>query len=266
MGAAVAYYAVLSMAPLVLITLAIAGTIFAESAAQGQIVFQVRNTVGEAGAEVIQGVLKNAHQASSGIVATVIGLVTLLVGASGVFVELRTSLNKIWGVPKNPKINSFVETLRYYLFSFGMILTIGFLLLVSLILSASLSVFEHWVTGFLPAVPAGALAFNAVLSFAVISILFGLIYKFVPDAHIEWNEVIHGAIATALLFTVGKALLAIYIGKMSIGSAYGAAGSLVAILVWVYYSAQIFFFGAEFTHIYAKHRRDEKAAPNSDIR
>ena len=254
MGAAVAYYAVLSMAPLVVITIAIAGFAFGKDKARDQIVFEVQDVVGEPGAQVIQSVLQNAHSHSSGLIATVLGLITLLIGASGVFIELRTSLNTIWGVPKNPKATAVSETIGYYLFSFTMVLTIGFLLLVSLLLSTFLELFEHWLVGLLPGIPAGAKAFNAVLSFVIVSVLFALIYKFVPNAHIEWSDVIHGAIATALLFTLGKGLLALYIGKMSVGNAYGAAGSLVAMLVWVYYSAQIFFFGAEFTHIYATHR------------
>ena len=253
MGAAVAYYAVLSMAPLVVLAIAIAGFIFGGDAARGQITYQVRSTIGEPGAQVIQSVLKNAHQ-PSGITATILGLITLLIGASGVFIELRTSLNTIWEVPKDPKAGSVFEIIRYYLFSFAMVLAIGFLLLISLLLSTFLELFEHWLTGLLPPLPVGTRALNALISFVVISVLFALIYKFVPNAKIKWTDVIHGAIATALLFTLGKALLAIYIGKMSVGNAYGAAGSLVAMLVWVYYSAQIFFFGAEFTHIYAKHR------------
>ena len=253
MGAAVAYYSVLSMAPLVVLTIAIAGLVFGDDAARGQIVYQVRSTVGEPGAQVIQSVLQNAHQ-PSGIAATVIGIVTLLVGASGVFIELRTSLNTIWEVPKDPKASSLFQLISYYVFSFAMVLAIGFLLLMSLLLSTFLELFEHWLTGLLPPLPVGTRTLNAVISFFVISILFALIYKFVPNAKINWTDVIHGAVATALLFTLGKALLALYIGKMSVGNAYGAAGSLVAMLVWVYYSAQIFFFGAEFTHIYAKHR------------
>lgn len=254
MGAAVAYYAVLSMAPLVIISIAIASIAFGKEIAEGQIISQVRATVGEPGAQVIQNVLQNAHQPSAGIIATVLGLATLLIGASGVFVELRSSLNIIWEVPKDPKTSGIMQTLRYYVFSFAMVLTIGFLLLVSLLLSTFLEIFERWLSGLVPAPPMGAKILNAVISFVVVSVLFALIYKFVPNAKVGWTDVAHGAIATALLFTLGKALLALYIGKMSVGNAYGAAGSLIALLVWVYYSAQIFFFGAEFTHIYARRR------------
>ncbi len=254
MGAAVAYYAVLSMAPLVIISIAIASLAFGREIAEGQIVYQVRATVGEPGAQVIQNVLQNARQPSSGIIATILGLATLLIGASGVFVELRSSLNIIWEVPKDPKTSGIMQTLRYYIFSFAMVLTIGFLLLISLLLSTFLEIFERWLAGLVPAPPIAAKLLNASLSFVIISILFALIYKFVPNAKIAWTDVAHGAIATALLFTLGKALLALYIGKMSVGNAYGAAGSLIALLVWVYYSAQIFFFGAEFTHIYARRR------------
>ena len=261
MGAALAYYSVLSMAPLVVLTIAVAGFIGGREDVQNRIAFEARNLVGDVGSQVLQEVLKSAQHPSSGVVATVLGLLTLLIGASGVFIELRTSLNRIWEVPKNANAGTVTETIRYYLFSFTMVLTIGFLLLVSLILSAFLEFFEQWLTRSLPPLPAGAAVLNASVSFAVISLLFALIYKFVPDAHVDWSDVVHGAIATALLFTVGKALLAIYIGKMSVGSAYGAAGSLVAMLVWVYYSAQIFFFGAEFTHIYARYRHPGRRRP-----
>ncbi len=251
MGAALAYYSVLSMAPLIVITIAIAGFAFTKEAAQGQIVYEMRDTVGSAGAQVIQSVLQNAGKPSSGVVATLLSALTLLISASGVFVELRASLNRIWDVPAGSQPSGMRGTVRFYIFSFAMVLTIGFLLLVSLVLSAVLELFEHWMANRMPSLPLTAKLFNLGLSFTVISVLFGLIYKYVPDAHIRWGDVVHGALTTALLFTLGKYALAVYIGKMSVGSAYGAAGSMVALLVWVYYSAQIFFFGAEFTHIYA---------------
>lgn len=260
MGAALAYYSVLSMAPLVVITIAIAGFVFGREAAQGQIIYDVRDTVGAAGAEVIQNVLKNAYHPSSGIIATLIGVLTLLVSASGVFSELRSSLNRIWQVPRDQEPSGLVGNLRFYVISVAMVLTIGFLLLVTLLLSTLLELLEQWLARLMPSLPFTARIFNLVLSFVVISLLFALIYKFIPNAPVRWGDVVHGAIATALLFTLGKYALAVYIGKMSVGSAYGAAGSLVALLVWVYYSAQIFFFGAEFTHIYAKRRHLPVAA------
>jgi membrane protein len=260
MGAALAYYAVLSIAPLIVLAIAIAGFAFNEQLARGGMLDEVRDTVGDPGARVIESILKNAHNPTSGKVATLLGILTLFVGASGVFVELQDALNTIWEVPANPKASGIPQTIRYYVLSFAMILAIGFILLASLILSTCLDFFAHWLSGIVPWIPSGAGILNAIVSFAVISILFALIFKFLPNARIDWTDVLHGALATSFLFTLGKALLAFYIGRMSVGNAYGAAGSFVAMLVWVYYSAQIFFFGAEFTHVYAKHRHPIKPA------
>jgi len=260
MGAALAYYAVLSIAPLIVLAIAIAGFAFNEQLAQGGMLDEVRDTVGDPGAQVIESILKNAHNPTSGKVATLLGILTLFVGASGVFVELQDALNTIWEVPANPKASGIPQTIRYYILSFAMILAIGFILLASLILSTCLDFFAHWLSGIVPWIPSGAGILNAIVSFAVISILFALIFKFLPNARIDWTDVLHGALATSFLFTLGKALLAFYIGRMSVGNAYGAAGSFVAMLVWVYYSAQIFFFGAEFTHVYATHRHPIKPA------
>jgi membrane protein len=261
MGAALSYYSVLSMAPLVIITIAIASFAFTRNQAQGEAVAQVRSIMGDAGAEVILGVLQQSgSEPSSGIVASAIGVLTLLLSASGVFTELRSSLNTIWDVPKDQQASGLAGTVKIYVFSVAMVLTIGFLLLISLLLTTFLELFEHWLTSHMPAPAIVAQVFNQVLSFALISLVFALIYKFVPNVKITWTDVAHGAIATALLFTLGKYALAVYIGKMSVGSAYGAAGSLVALLVWVYYSAQIFFFGAEFTHIYALQRGARREA------
>ena len=253
MGAALAYYSILSMAPLIVISIAIAGLAFGKDAAEGQIVYQMRDTVGEAGAQVLQDVLKNAHQPSSGIIATIFGLLMLLVGASGVFTELRSSLNRIWDVPAEQTSAGLRGTVRFYVISFAMVVTIGFLLLVSLVLSALLAIFGKWLANLMPGLPITVQIFNAVLSFVVVTIMFAFIYKFVPDARVRWEDVWQGALATALLFTIGKFALALYIARAGVGGAYGAAGSLVVLLVWVYYSAQIFFFGAEFTHIRARH-------------
>ncbi len=263
MGAALAYYSVLSMAPLVIITIAIASFAFSRNAAQGQVVAQVRDTMGDSAAQLILGVLQESgKKPASGIIASGLGILTLLLSASGVFTELRSSLNLIWDVPKAQQDSGLAGTVKLYVFSVAMVLTIGFLLLVSLLLTTFLELFEHWLTTHSPAPAIVAQVFNLVLSFVVVSLLFALIYKFVPNVRVDWNDVAHGAVATALLFTLGKYALAIYIGKMSVGSAYGAAGSLVALLVWVYYSAQIFFFGAEFTHIYAGRQRERRSRPS----
>jgi membrane protein len=251
-GAAISYYAVLSMAPLVVIAVAVAGTIFGTDAARGQVVYDVQDMVGDAGAQVIQNILENASRPGTGLAAAIIGVITLLFGASGIFSELQTALNQIWDVPKDRMPTGIVGTLKVYGLSFLLILAVGFLLLLSLLVSTFLELFEHWLQGLLPLLDVYAQIFNFLLSFFVIAFLFALIYKVVPATRIRWRDVWFGSLTTALLFTLGKYALAVYIAKMGIGGAYGAAGSTIVLLVWVYYSAQIFLFGAEFTHIYAQ--------------
>ena len=255
LGAALAFYTVLSIAPLVVVTIAVAGMAFGDEAARGQIAYQIRDIVGGAGARVIQEILKSARHAESGILATIAGAFTLLVGASAVFRELRSSMNRIWDVPEATSF-TLRGTIRAYLGSFAMVLAVGFLLLVSLILTTAIEIFVNVVSTRLPEMPFAIQVFNFIVSFMVVTLLFALIYKFVPDTRVRWRNVWHGAIVTAILFTIGKSALALYIAKAGVGSAYGAAGSIVALLVWVYYSAQIFFLGAEFTHIYALDRGD----------
>ena len=247
MGASLAYFTVLSLAPLLVIAVAIAGLAFGKKAVEGLIVYQISDLVGAAGAQAIQTILANAKSPSQGIVATALGFLTLLVGASGVFNELRNALNTIWDVkPTSSGLRSLVkEQLR----SFGLVLSIGFLLLVSLIVSAVLSGVSKFVGAY---VPVSLLWISdLVISLVVITVLFALMYRVVPDTHILWTDVWIGAAATAILFALGKLLIGVYLGRASVGSAYGAAGSLVIVLVWVYYSAQILLFGAEFTHVYA---------------
>jgi membrane protein len=206
--------------------------------------------MGTRGADIVNSLLANAQQPSSGIFASIVAFLILLFGASGVFIELRGALNTIWEV--KAKTNAgWKGMLKERLFSFGMVLSIGFLLLVSLLLSAALAFIGKFFEQLVPIPPAVLEAANFVLSFAVIAVLFALMFKFVPAVHIPWRDVQIGALGTALLFTIGKFLLGLYLGKASVGSAYGAAGSLVAVIVWVYYSAQIFFFGAEFTRVYS---------------
>jgi membrane protein len=255
MGASLAYYTVLSLAPLIVVATAIAGLVFSHDAVTGQLTYQLRDMVGSAGAEVIQNIVKNAKSPFTGVVASVIGLITLLFGASGVFTALRTALNRIWDVKTDPA-SGIWHTVRQQFLSFGMVLAIGFLLLVSLLMSASLAAIGKFVSGLLPV---GAMeAANFLVSLAVITLLFGLIYRVLPQTTIPWSDVWIGGAFTALLFTLGKLLIGLYLGKASVGSAYGAAGSLVALLVWVYYSAQVFLFGAEFTHVYAHERGSRK--------
>ena len=249
MGAALAFYTLLSLAPLVIITVSVAA-LFGHSGAQAQFVDQFRQMVGNDGAQAVETVLKSSQDKQSGILANVIGLLTLLFGASGVFVELRSALNKLWDV--QPKQTSGVMGLiKDRFLSFGMVLAIGFLLLVSLSISAALAAAGKFMgdLGFLPAWLWEVI--NFAFSLAVVSAVFALVFRFVPDVRIPWKLAWNGAVVTAILFTIGKTLVGLYLGKASVGSAYGAAGSLVVLVVWIYYSAQIFFFGAEYTRVAA---------------
>lgn len=252
LGAALAYYAIFSLAPLLLIVIAVAGLVWGREAVQGQLVGQLRGLVGEQGGQAIQTMVANAGKHGSGVLATIVGVVTILFGATGVFVQLQTSLDKIWNVEPKPGagIWGFVKT---RMLSFGMILGIGFLLLISLVVTTAVSAVGAWATGLLPAAKVLVEGGTFVVSFALITLLFAMIYKVLPDVEIGWRDVWIGAAATALLFTVGKFLIGLYLAKSSVASTYGAAGSLVVVLLWIYYSAQILFLGAEFTQVYASH-------------
>ncbi len=251
LGASVAFYSLLSFAPLLVLITGVIALVFGQENAQGTLIGEARQFIGDRGAETVQSLLKNAQKPASGIFASLIAFFTLLFGASGVFAELQDALNLIWGVTAQASSGVW-GLIRQRLFSFGMVLSVGFLLLVSLLLSACLAYLGHAFGQILPLPTAVLQAINFVGSFAVIAVLFALMFKYVPAASIPWRYVIVGAIGTAFLFTIGKFLLGLYLGKASIGSTYGAAGSLVAVIVWIYYSAQIFFFGAEFTQVYAE--------------
>jgi membrane protein len=260
LGAALAYYTVFSLAPLLILAIAIAGLVFGHEAAQGQIFDQLRGLLGEASAKSMQDMVQNANaKPATGVVATVIGVVTLLFGASGVFGQLQTSLNTIWEVQPKPG-RGFMGIVRDRILSFGFIVVIGFLLLVSLVLTAAIALFAEWFGEMFPGMEALAQVLNFVLSLAMITLLFAMIFKFLPDAKIAWHDVWIGAFITAVLFTVGKFALGLYLGKSGVGSSYGAAGSLIILLLWVYYSSQILFFGAEFTQVYAN-RFGTRVAP-----
>jgi len=251
LGAALAYYTLLSLAPLLILVVAICGLVLSKSAAERDLLGQVQNVIGYSGAKTVQMLIDNTHQASTGVFATVVALITLMFGASGVFVELRDSLNTIWDAPRRES-STWRDLILQRLVSFGMVLSLGFLLLVSLLLTAGIAITEKFFGGFVPFHFAlfGQIL-NTIVSVTAIALLFALIFKFVPDLPIRWREVAVGAIATAILFSLGKYLLALYLATAGVGSTYGAAGSLVALIVWVYYSAQIFFFGAVFTRAYA---------------
>ncbi|MCU1338287.1 MAG: putative ribonuclease [Bryobacterales bacterium] len=247
-GAALSYYTMLSLAPLLVIAVAIGGLAFGKESAQRAILDQIGGLAGQPGAEVIKTMLANAQSPKAGLIASAIGFVVLLFGASGVFSALRKALNKIWDV--QPKETSgWWAMVKDQLFSFTMVVGIGFLLLVSLVITAMLAGVGQFVSGLIP--PALAELANNIVSIGVITVLFALIYRFVPEQTLPWRRLWPGSFATAILFTLGKYALGVYLGKAGVGSAYGAAGSLLVLFVWVYYSAQLFLFGAEFTRIFA---------------
>ena len=251
LGAALAYYTVFSLAPLLIIAIAIAGLVLGQEAAQGQIFDQLRGLLGEASGKAMQDMVQNANaKPATGVVAALIGVVTLLFGASGVFGQLQTSLNTIWGVQPKPG-RGILGIVQDRILSFGFILAVGFLLLVSLLLTAAVSLVGQWFGGMVPGMETLAQIVNSILSLALITVLFAMIFKFLPDAKVAWHDVWIGAFITAVLFTVGKLVLGVYLGKSGVSSSYGAAGSLIVLLLWVYYSSQILFFGAEFTQVYA---------------
>ncbi|PSB43252.1 ribonuclease BN [Cyanosarcina cf. burmensis CCALA 770] len=251
LAAALAYYTVFSLAPMLIIAIAIAGAVFGEEAARGEIVTQIQGLVGRDGAQFIETAIEGASKPKAGTIASLISIAVLLFGASGLFAQLQDSLNTIWEVQPKPG-RGLIGILRDRFLSFTMVLGVGFLLLVSLVLSAGLSGLVNFLGSLLPGIGALLQIANFVLSFAVTTLLFGLIYKVLPDVKIAWSDVWSGAIVTSLLFSIGRFALGLYLGNSSFGSTYGAAGSVVIILVWVYYAAQILFFGAEFTQVYAR--------------
>jgi membrane protein len=253
LGAALAYYTAFSLSPLLVIVIAMAGLVFGQEAAEGQIIAQMQSLVGQDGAKAIAAMIQNARKPSSGIIATVVGLATLLIGATGVFGELRDALNTIWEVQPKPG-RGLAGLIKDRFLSFTMVLAVGFLLLVSLSVSAGLAAMGRFLGSMLPGLAILSQIVNFVVSFSIVGMLFALIYRYLPDLKIPWHDVWIGAALTAGLFEIGKFLIGFYLGNSSITSAYGAASSLAIILVWIYYSAQIFLLGAEFTHVYAKHR------------
>ena len=251
LGAALAFYTMLSIAPLLVISIAIAGMAFGQEAVRGNVVWQIQDLVGTEGGRAIQAILEHADKTGAGVAAGLLGIVTLLFGASGVFVELRDSMDLIWGV--RARRGSGLKGMVMDRFTaFAMVVGIGFLLMVSLVVSAAISAAGEFFGGYLPVSELLLHVVNILISYAGVTFCFGLLYKVVPDARIEWRDVWIGAAVTAAWFSAGKFLIGLYIGKAGVGSTYGAAGSLVVFLVWVYYSAQIFFLGAEFTHVFSE--------------
>ncbi len=261
MGAALAYYTVFSVAPLLLIVISVAGLVFGEEAARGEIFAQLSGLMGAQGALAVQGMLEAVNKPTEGLIATVVGIVLLVVGATTVFGELQDAMDRIWRAPALDKSGGVMGMVRVRLLSFSMIMGIGFLLMVSLVASAALAALGKWWSPAFGGWATLAQAVNFIFSFAMVTVVFAMIYKLMPRVRVQWRDVWVGAGVTALLFTIGKHLIGLYIGKSSVASGYGAAGSLVVVLVWVYYSAQIFLLGAEFTWVYAHAYGSLKSAP-----
>jgi membrane protein len=251
MGAALAYYTLFSIAPLALIVIAVAGLFFGVDATRGELVAQLSGLIGADGAAAVETLLRHASRPSAGLGASAIGLVTLLLGATSVVTELQADLNRIWRVPPDTHTSTMWLLIRSRLLSIGLILALGFLLLVSLVISAALAALQAWwgsiAGGWEPALQAA----NVAVGFAISTALFALIYKILPQARVAWSDVWMGAVMTSLLFSVGKLAIGLYVGWTGVSSPFGAAGSVVVLMVWVYYSAQIFLLGAELTWLYA---------------
>ena len=260
-GAAIAFYAITSLAPILLIVIAVAGLVFGQEAAQNAISSQFSALMGKQAADLLQSVVANASAKSSGVVATIVGTVTLIAAASGVFGEMQAALNAIWKTRSREAVLS--RLVRARIASLGLVAALGFLLIVSLAVSAGLTAFAK----ILKALPIGTLilsGLNFVISLLLFAVLFGAIYKVLPDRKLQWKDVIVGALMTSVLFNIGKTLIGWYIGSSAVASSYGAAGGLIVLLLWVYYSAQIFLFGAEFTKTYANTHGSKRKKPVTD--
>lgn len=253
LGASLAYYTLFSLAPILLVVIAIAGFAFGEEAVRGQIVAELDQLVGPEGAKAVQTLLQGARRESGGALATVLGTVTFLLAATGAFLELQYALNRVWRVQPKPGL-SVRAILLDRLRSFGIVVGIGFLLLVSLAVSAALAALGD-VLGRAPGLPAIWMAVNAALGFAVVAVLFALLFKYLPDVELRWRDVWLGGAVTALLFTAGKQLIGLYLGKSATASSYGAAGSVVVLMLWVYYTSQVVLLGAEFTRVFTRRNR-----------
>ena len=250
MGAALAYYTLFSIAPLLLIVIAVAGLAFGDDAARGEIFAQLRGLMGDDGAAAVERLIQAADHPEGGAIATATGVAMLLLGAMTVFGELQNALDRIWRAPARKQASGWLNLVRSRLLSFGMILAVAFVLMVSLALSAVLAALGKWW------------ALDLAASFAVTTLMFALIYKIIPRVRIRWRDVWAGAAVTAALFALGKLLIGLYLGRSGVASAFGAAGSLVAMMVWVYYSAQIFLLGAEFTKLQSMHAAQHRAHPD----
>ena len=265
LSAALAFYTILSVAPLLVIVTAIAGAVFGEEAASGQLIDQLRGILGESGAEVVKSVIEKSDKASAGTSASIIGIATLLFGASGVFGELQGALNTVWNVKPKPG-RGILGTIHDRFLSFGMVLAVGFLLLVTLIITTALAAFSGYLEGLVPGLSSIMQIANSLLSFFLVTALFAMIFKLLPDVKIIWRDVLFGSLVTALLFTIGKVFIGLYLGKAGVATPFGAAGSLVAFVVWIYYSSLILFFGVELTQATVTHlKHSVEPTSNADF-
>ncbi|WP_354683708.1 YihY/virulence factor BrkB family protein [Cupriavidus necator] len=267
MGAALAYYTVFSIAPLLVIVISVAGVVFGAEAARGEVFAQLQGLLGPDGAKTIETMLLAVSEPAASTLTAVLGVIVLLIGATTVFAELQSALDRIWEVPERRKTSGILALLRARMLSFGMILGIGFLLVVSLVMSAAISALNRLWGPLFGAEELVGHILDMVVSLVLITVVFAMIYKIMPRAKVRWPDVWLGAAVTALMFTLGKFLIGLYIGKSGVANGYGAAGSLVVLLLWVYYSAQIFLLGAEFTWQYARRfgsRRHEAQAERAE--
>jgi membrane protein len=249
LGAALSFYTLFSIAPILVIAMAVAGSLFGPHVAEAHVLDQMRELLGDAGAAAVQSLLSSAHQSGLKGMAAAIGVITLLVGATSVFGELQNTLDYIWKSPQKSSM-AWWRILRSRILSVGLILGVGFLLMVSLVISAALAALGAWFGTFMVQWSVILPAIDLVLSLGLTTVLFAMIYKYVPREEIAWGDVWIGGLVTACLFSVGKLLIGLYLGRSSLSSAYGAAGSIMVLLLWIYYSAQIFLLGAEFTHVF----------------
>lgn len=251
MGAAIAYYTAFSVAPLLVIVIAVAGAVFGREAVTGQITTQLAGLIGEDGATVVQGLVASASDTDRGLVAGLVGMVVLLIGATTVFAELQSALDRVWRVPEREKPHGIWAILRARLMSFGLIMVFAFLLMVSLVVGAATAALGGWIGTLLPGAAAMLYVVNMLVAIAFTTVLFAMIFKLMPTARVAWRDVWVGALATSVLLEFGKVGIGIYIGRSGMAESFQAAGSIVVFLAWVYYAAQIFLLGAEFTKVYA---------------
>jgi len=251
-AAALAYYTIFALPPLLVIAIAVAGAVIGRQNVQERVIAQVQGVIGQAGARAVAAMIQGAQNSSGGVLATVLSVILLLFSAAGVFVQLQDAFNTVWDVPPG-KQGGLLRTLLVRLEAVAMVIGVGFLLLLSMLISTALSAVGTFAAHYLPASGLVMQAIDYVVSFAVIAVLFALIFRYLPDADVQWRDVWPGAAITALLFILGQLGIGLYLGRSAVSSTYGAAGSLAIILLWVYYSAQILLLGAEFTQVYAKH-------------